>query len=59
MQWLDSGRAEHIGRFEVEAQKGVFSLAFDAGPHGAALFGAVGCPTGDVDDIHVVTDRGL
>src|SRR6267378_3862177 len=58
MQWLDSGWAEHVGRFEGEAWEGVFGLAFDAGPHGAALFRAVGSGAGNVDEGHGGIEAG-
>ena len=50
MQRLDPGRAKHVGRFAGKAQEGVSSFAFDAGPHGAPLFGAIGAGTGDVGE---------
>ena len=42
VQGDDEGGAEGIGRFEGKFAKVVFGFAFDAGPHDAALFRAIG-----------------
>ena len=58
MPGLDEAGAEHVGGFEGEVEEGVFGLAFDAGPHDAAGFGAVGACSGDVDEGHSGVEAG-
>ena len=53
VHWKDGSDAKHVGGFEGQTEDGVFGLTFDAGPHGAAFFGAVRAGTRDVDKSHL------
>jgi len=55
---LHEAGAEVVGCVEGQAGECVFGAAFDASPHGAALFGAVGAGAGDVDEGHLWIECG-
>lgn len=58
MHRKDGADAKHVGGFEWQTEDGVFGLTFDAGPHGAAFFGAVGTGAGDINKSHLRIDSG-
>jgi hypothetical protein len=49
---LDDAGPEDVNGFAGLAEQGVFGFSFDAGPHDAAAFGAVGAGSGDKDEGH-------
>lgn len=55
---FDEAGAEHVCGGEGHAQEGVLGSAFDARPHHAAFFGAVGAGAGDVDEDHFRIQAG-
>jgi hypothetical protein len=52
MKRLNEAGAEHVSCAEEKFEEIVFGLAFDAGPHDAAVFGGVSASAGDVEEGH-------